>query len=75
MRERWTLTYRPDLGPHSSDRNGSLADILPQIFRPAAMRCEAVHQLASWQPSQNGHKEPRHPSLSSIRLKDARNTV
>jgi hypothetical protein len=39
-------------------RNGSQAVILPQIFRAAAMRCEAAPQLASRRPSQNGQEQP-----------------
>ncbi len=34
---------------------GSQAVILPQVFRPAAVRREADPRFDSWRPSQNGH--------------------
>jgi hypothetical protein len=51
----------------TNGRNGSVADILPQIFRLAAMRCEAALQLASWRPSQNGQKR-----LVGLRISQSR---
>jgi len=41
----------------SYGRSGSQAVILPQIFRTAAMRCEAARQLASWRPPQIGQQQ------------------
>jgi hypothetical protein len=46
-----------DMASDSTGWFGSVADILPQFERPAAMRIVAVVRLHSWHPAQNGQNQ------------------